>query len=266
MKKENKAKTIIAQVYYNILSIIIYLKGRLYGSKYNRHNANKIPIIINNRNRLEYLLQLIKFLEKSNCLNIIILDNDSTYEPLINYYKTCPYRVLRLNKNMGYMALRNCELWPEIRKNYFVYTDPDVVPTMDCPHDFMQRFFDVLLSNKMCMKVGFSLKIDDLPECYDQKNQVIEWESQFYENKLNDAFYIAKIDTTFALHRPWSNIGHKGLYRHLRSAYPYELRHLPWYEDSSNPTEENRYYKNHAEIGGFWTNGWKNRLLSLSKD
>jgi hypothetical protein len=263
---KNKVKVILAKYYYTILSLMIFLLGKLNGSKYNRNSANQIPIIINNRNRLEYLLQLLKFLEESNCLNIIILDNDSTYEPLMSYYKTCPYRVVRLNKNMGYMALQNCELWPEIRKDYFVYTDPDVVPSNDCPNDFMQVFFDALISNRLCMKVGFSLKIDDLPDYYKQKNQVIEWESQFYESKLNSAFYNAKIDTTFALHRPWSNIGHKGLYKHLRSAYPYEAKHLPWYEDSLNPTIENSFYKDHAEIGGFWTNGWKNKLLRFDKN
>ena len=266
MNKENKFRTIIAEVYYTVLSVLIYIKGRIYGSKYNTDTANQIPIIINNRNRLEYLLQLIKFLEKSNCLNIIILDNNSSYPPLMDYYDKCPYRVVRLKQNIGYMALENCDLWPKIKNDYFVYTDPDVVPINDCPHDFMKIFFDCLNENNLCMKVGFSLKIDDLPDCYSQKNKVIEWESQFYKNKLDNGFYIAKIDTTFALHRPWSNISHKGLYKHFRSETPYEARHLPWYEDSFNPTKENAFYKDHAEIGGFWTNGWKNKLLSFSKD
>jgi hypothetical protein len=261
MLKEKNIKTIIAELYYTLLSVFIYIKGTIYGSKYNLETANQIPIIINNRNRLEYLLKLINFLEKSNCLNIIILDNNSTYPPLLNYYEKCPYRVVRLNQNLGYMALQYCDLWPEIRKDYFVYTDPDVVPIDDCPYDFMKIFFDCLYNNSLCMKVGFSLKIDDLPDCYSNKYKVIEWESQFYRNKLNNGFYIAKIDTTFALHRPWSNIGHKGFYTNFRSAAPYQSRHLPWYENSFDPTDENVFYKKHAEIGGFWTNGWKNNTI-----
>lgn len=263
--KKNKLRHWLAKIYYDCLSIYISFKGRIYGTKFNPSNVNDIPIIINNRNRLTYLIKLLEFLKKCNCSNIIIIDNDSTFPPLLKYYKNCPYQIVFLKKNLGYLALEKSDLWPRIKKDYFVYTDPDVVPVDQCPLDFMKYFFECLQKNSKYMKVGFSLKIDDLPDHYDQKHKVIEWESQFYKEKHGSDFFKAKIDTTFALHRPWSKIGHKGLYKHLRSAFPYEARHLPWYENSLIPTKEDIYYKNHAEIGGFWTNGWKNKLFGLSK-
>ncbi len=262
LSQTNRVRVVIAKFYYFSLSIIIFLKGRIYGSRFNQDNANEIPIIINNRNRLTYLLQLINFLENNNCLNIIIIDNNSTYPPLIEYYSKCPYQVVHLQQNIGYLALERSELWRFIKKDYFVYTDPDVVPINECPNDFMRKFFNILQDHRFFTKIGFSLKIDDLPECYSEKNKVVAWESQFYKNKLDDKLYIGKVDTTFALHRPWSKISYKGRYKHLRSEFPYQARHLPWYEDSLNPTEENNFYKSHAEIGGFWTIGYENRSLA----
>jgi hypothetical protein len=34
---------------------------------------------------------------------------------------------------------------------------------------------------------------------------------------------------------------------HLRSAPPYEARHLPWYQNSSEPTQEDLYYARHSD-------------------
>lgn len=69
-------------------------------------DVKNIPIIINNRNRLTYMKMLISSLEKRGYNNIYIIDNDSTYPPLLDYYsKECIYPVFYLNKNVGYNAL-----------------------------------------------------------------------------------------------------------------------------------------------------------------
>ena len=52
-----------------------------------------IPIVINNYNRITTLLQLINGLESRGYRNIYIIDNKSTYPPLLEYYKNCPYTV-----------------------------------------------------------------------------------------------------------------------------------------------------------------------------
>ena len=49
-------------------------------------DVKNIPIIINNRNRLTYMKMLISSLEKRGYNNIYIIDNDSTYPPLLDYY------------------------------------------------------------------------------------------------------------------------------------------------------------------------------------
>ena len=60
------------------------------------NNATEIPIIINNFNRLSTLKELLTSLEQRGYNNIHILDNASTYPPLLAYYKTCPYEVIFL--------------------------------------------------------------------------------------------------------------------------------------------------------------------------
>ena len=87
-----------------------------------------------------------------------------------------------------------------------------------------------------------------------KKQSVIIHESKFWNKKIEDNCFLAPIDTTFALHRPYSRIStYRG--KMVRGGYPYQLHHLPWYLDSNNLPEEEKYYIKHATIGGHWTNG-----------
>jgi hypothetical protein len=42
------------------------------------------------------LIELVDWLERIGCQEIILLDNDSAYEPLLDYYRTTPHIVLTL--------------------------------------------------------------------------------------------------------------------------------------------------------------------------
>ncbi|WDF59114.1 glycosyltransferase family 2 protein [Flavobacterium sp. KACC 22758] len=221
----------------------------IYPSKIS--DVKQIPIIINNRNRFEYLLQLINSLENRGYNNIFIIDNDSTYPPLIDYYKTCKYKVFMLGKNVGHLAMWETDIYKNFIKDYYVYTDSDVVPIEECPVDFLELFWKTLKQKPYVQKVGFSLKIDDLPNSFKNKEEVINWEKQFYEIKVNDNFFEALIDTTFALYRPFMKAGKGGLM--YRSAFPYQAHHKPWYVDSKNLSYEENYYIEHAVTSTHWT-------------
>lgn len=216
-------------------------------------SAYEIPIVINNRNRFTFLKMQVDALVKRGYTNLYILDNNSTYPPLLEYYKTVPAKVIFLGKNLGYDALEKIPLYDEVRKSYFVYTDSDVVPVEDCPDNFMEYFLSLLKKYPHIQKVGFSLKIDDLPDYFDKKKQVIDWEQNFFTKKIGNDFE-APIDTTFALHRPFAMLSTKGPYKNIRTRYPYEARHMPWYNDSANLQEEEKYYINSVEIGTHWSN------------
>ena len=250
MVNEN-IKKVLRPLFYWIEARYYNFMGFLFRSKIS--DSKKIPIIINNRNRITFLLELIKNLEKRGYFNIYIIDNNSSYLPLLEYYKNCPYHVYRLDKNVGYLALWKTDIYKTFIKDFYVYTDSDVVPIDECPDDFMDFFLTTIKKYKSVEKVGFSLKIDDLPDSFSKRNKVIEWEQRFYEKKVDELLYLAPIDTTFALYRPFINKEEKYSHQTFRTAFPYSARHLPWYIDSSNLTEEENYYIENATTSTHWT-------------
>ena len=78
---------------------------------------------------------------------IIILDNNSDYKPLLEYYQKTKYKVIYLRKNIGHKALWQSKLYNKYKWNYFIYTDPDVLPIQECPLDFVFHFKKILSFN-----------------------------------------------------------------------------------------------------------------------
>ena len=172
----------------------------------------KIPIVIISYNRLECLKQLVEYLEQRDYLNIIILDNGSTYDPLLRYLTTLSYRVEHMNRNYGHLALWKSGFINNLKDQYYVLTDPDILPIEECPDEFMEHFSLLMEQFSEYKKIGFSLKIDDLPDHYPLKNEVLAWEKQFWDYEFVEGCYVAPIDTTFALYHPthpggWSDTG-----------------------------------------------------------
>lgn len=208
----------------------------------------EIPVIINNRNRYSYLLLLISWLEKAGMKNIIILDNDSSYPPLLEYYRNTTHRVVKLGENVGHLALWKSNVYQEIRRGYYIYSDPDLVPAEDCPDDLVKRLLEVLRMYPMADKVGAGLKIDDLPDHFAKKTEVLNWEKKFWEKEIAPGVFDAEVDTTFAIYRPYTN-GALWVGKSLRTGSPYVIKHLPWYENSQAPDEESRFYSANIRKG-----------------
>jgi hypothetical protein len=211
-------------------------------------DSYKVPIIINNRNRYTYLLQLINWLENNNYKNIIILDNDSTFPELLEYYKITKHRVVYLNANVGYMALWQTPIFNEFKKDFYVYTDPDVIPGESCPQNIVFKMYEILKKYNSIEKLGVALRIDDLPDHYKNKAAVIMDEKRFWKTQISQNVYNAPVDTTFSLYKPLA-YGNSEQCVAYRLAGNYTFRHLPWYEDSLNPTSENKYYIDHVKKG-----------------
>jgi hypothetical protein len=250
--------------YYRILGSVSFLLEILRPSKI--FDYKQIPIIINNFNRLDSMKLLIESLEKRGYTNIYIIDNLSTYPPLLKYYDTSCHQVFRLDRNIGMTALWESGIYRKFKNDFFVYTDSDVVPVDECPDDFLLFFLKTLKKYRLAQKVGFSLKIDDLPDCYAMKNEVISWEKQFFGRKRGDLLYYAPIDTTFALYRPRGKRKHANFNIEMyRAAFPYMARHLPWYIDSENPDDENRYYISQTLVKTSWSKKGKEILENAGR-
>lgn len=219
-----------------------------------------LPIFINCRDRVDCLSRLVTWLCTSGYDNIILIDNASTYPPLLRYYETIRaegVRVVRLGSNLGHTALwasRLLELL-DIRTPY-VYTDPDVLPTEACPAQFLQAFLRVLQEHPLISKVGAALAYEDLT--YEYRERKAKNERRFYHVPLGGDAYYANVDTTFALYRD-ARFYHRG--PAIRMAGPYTFRHLPWYYDSDHLPEDESYYLAHAN-GSSSTKAWMEKKVA----
>lgn len=205
--------------------------------------ARSVPVFINVRDRLEPLTRLLDWLSRAGHNNITLINVASSYPPLLKFLSACPYRVVNTKRNLGPSALWMMhDVKTVIRKEWFVYTDSDVVPREDCPLDAVAYLYQLLQRFPNYLKAGLGLCLDDLSDRYRQKQKVIEWESGLYGRELIPGVFQADVDTTFALYRPCAPCGCPA----LRTRGLYEARHAPWYIDSANPDEEEIYYHAHA--------------------
>ncbi len=215
------------------------------------NDITSIPVIINNFNRYEYLLKLISWLEANGIRNIHIIDNCSSYKPLLEYYKSTPYTVYRLDNNVGHLALWKTIIYKKFHGSHYIYTDPDVLPVHNNALEAINFLIEKLRIYKQYDKIGFGLKIDDLPSHYPLKEKVIKWEKQFWENMVEHDIYDASIDTTFALYRPNCKGGAE--LKALRTGGRFVARHLPWYIDPKNLSEEEKFYIENASSSSSWS-------------
>lgn len=193
-------------------------------------------------------------------IDITIIDSASSFPPLLEYYaelesKRVPsyfwksVQIIRLPTNRGNYAIWDSD-FDYLRQPPFIYTDSDVAPCLHCPHDaidFLLRVAETQPAN--VQKIGLSLRIDDIPNHYSPAPDVRKWEAQFWENPIGLMdrvwLYKAGTGTTFALYlddKPHSFTG-------IRVGHPYSARHYPWYADSENPSDEDRYFDEHAGAG-----------------
>lgn len=215
-------------------------------------DVRNIPVIINNRNRLEYLQMLLKWLDRMGMTHVIILDNDSTYPALLEFYQSCPHKVVFLKKNVGPRALWETKELQKYTQDYYIYTDPDVVPDESVQLQGIELMYKTLHSKFAIDKIGLALRIDNLPDTFSLKKDVIGWESGFWTKPVSPQFFSAPVDTTFALYAPYAMGG--GECKAYRTNFPNVASHMPWYENSQQPKPEDEYYRKHAAAqNSHWT-------------
>jgi hypothetical protein len=209
-------------------------------------SGDQFPTFIPVRDRLTPLLQLLAWLEAVGQQDIWLIDNASTYPPLLGFLSQTEHRVVRLDHNLGH---RSPWLSGSVQRHaagrFFVVSDPDVVPDPQCPPDALDHFRALFDLHPDADKIGFGLRIDDLPEEYPLAQAVREWEARFWTVPIGAGLYRADIDTTFAMYRPLDR-RHDDT-RALRTGPPYVARHLPWYVDPARLSAEDRYYREHAD-------------------
>jgi hypothetical protein len=187
----------------------------------------------------------------------VIIDNASTYPPLLEWLgRQDRVPIIRMAANYGPRAAWTLGLDQHER---FVITDGDL-DLSQIPDDALAVIAEGFSEDPAAHKVGFSLRIDDLPADGPLTAAVREWESRYWTQPLGNRYYRADIDTTFAMYdmrRPGNAYGPA-----LRTAPPYAARHIPWYWTKDAVTGEIRYYlKALANAVGART--WSPRLVTL---
>ncbi len=172
-------------------------------------------------------------------LEPIFIDNNSDYPPLLEYYKKTKYEVLRLNTNYGHTVIWQYPVLANLGiTGRFILTDPDL-DLSNVPEDFLQVMENGLNKFPDYDKCGLSIEVNDLPDD-DEGNLINEIEYKYWHEPLDDLYFYADTDTTFAMYR-----SEKVPYSHsaIRINRPYTCKHIPWYyRDYTKLPKDERYY------------------------
>jgi hypothetical protein len=208
------------------------------------------PIFVTCRDRVRYLRELVEWLEAAGHERIVLLDNDSSYEPLVDYLDASRHEVVRLGRNYGARALWDAGLAPS---EPFVLTDPDLLPIAECPSDAIEHLAELLERHPKYPKAGLGLYLDDVPWTREGHE---DWERSLVSRQIEPGAFDSLVDTTFALYRP--DAPPNDLLA-IRTGFPYQARHMSasWYPELHSAEDD--YYLSRA-IGGPQGSSWKGSL------
>ena len=214
------------------------------------------PVLIIAFNNFTYVKNMIQQLRSLTIKKIIVVDNGSTYKPLLDFYKHNRvqqwFSLIEMNKNHGHRVV--VDQLSSVLPDVFVVTDPDLQMSPKTPRDFLSRFLDISRRHQ-AGKVGVALDISANEKFRDnlttvQGQTIREWESQFWRHRLTDPtyeLYDAAVDTTFALYNKQFSQS-----KHIRVAGDFVAKHLPWYIEDQLPEDEKQFYLNSANCASWY--------------
>jgi hypothetical protein len=202
-----------------------------------------IPVIINNRDLLTWTKSMVdKIKTLDNVGDIIIVDNSSTYQPLLDWYETKPCEIIKIN-NLGHTAPWESGLISKLNKPYVV-TDPDL-GIDNLPKNTLIVLEEKLKQMSDLGKIGLKLDWESVKNTSPYYNHLQTYDRTRWANSriINDVYIDVHIDTTFALYNTINYFIGGGS---LNS--PYIAKHYPWEftHNERNNNEEFSYYINNA--------------------
>jgi FkbM family methyltransferase len=211
---------------------------------------NLVPIIIPTFNNPTFLKSMVTQLEALNCVNIMIVDNASTFPAMLQYLEQLSRRmeVLYMPDNAGPRRVWTDAAFFKKLPKVFCVTDPDLQLNAEMPLNFTDCLF--ALSEKYKMgKVGLALDIADVQALReddyrigDRDYKIWEWESQFWQTEVESDVFVALVDTTFALYNK-NYFDPSAPLNALRVGGKFTCQHLPWLKSYSLPDDEVAFYR-----------------------
>lgn len=209
-----------------------------------------IPLIIPVYNQLTYLKNLINWFRWYAPENpIYIVDNRSTYQPLLDFYKKGLDEKLHIYSENTFIPNMTDFIQRFIKTKYefYIISDPDIMPHPSIPGNFIE-ILKGYIENHGFHRAGFNLIIDDLPDNLHQKEMIINNEKEFLKNQVTSfgSFpgYKAPIDTTFCMYTTKNSGWHapmngKDWGNCLRI---FKAFHLGWNIDADHLNDEMKNY------------------------
>lgn len=217
-----------------------------------------IPIFINNKENLTDTKGLVEDLLQRGYTNIQIMDNDSDYPPLLEWYADCPVKVHKF-PNYGDKCFWNSGLVNDYYKNpYLVHSTSDIRLNPKTPDNFIEIMIEKLEKYPSFPKIGLALALD-FPEESEYQIWSKDWEQQFWVKKIEEDLYDAHVDTTFNVFRPGPHT-----YQAMRIAGDFTARHMTWYINFNKPLpDQEQYYLNKANDESFYKRYYLKHLQKL---
>lgn len=216
-----------------------------------RQAKNFVPIIIPTFNNPTFLRGMIEQLQARQCTNIEVIDNGSTYPPMLDYLGHLEKRRVKVTYMADNAGPRRVWTDPDFFNSLpqvFCVTDPDLRFQEAMPIDFIEQLYE-LSEKRRCGKVGLALDIS-CPETLLQREFLIgseyytiwDWEKRFWSVEVEPGVYDAPIDTTFALYnKSYFDRGRPD--QALRVSGAFTCKHLPWLREFSLPADEADFYQ-----------------------
>jgi hypothetical protein len=191
-----------------------------------------LPIVVIAWNNLFFVKRFIaQLLRLPN--PIIILDNNSEYTPLLDYYGSIKQEIgdridiRRLDQNYGHKVY---QILGHTLPDVYILSDPDLQLNQDMPINVGEQLLRI--SNRYRSgRIGLALDISDHAKFIDGSygRLVYSIESGYYRTALPDPeyqLYRAPTDTTFCLINRMYNESIV-----IRVGGVFTAKHLPWYNN-----------------------------------
>jgi hypothetical protein len=176
---------------------------------YRGGNHHKTPVFIMAYNQYTYVKSMVDQLMKYPNLQLYIIDNKSTYPPLVEYLKTIDgkhgVKVLYQDKNYGHKVYERPDIIA-LGGDKYIVTDPDLLLNDKLPHNFVDILSE-LSDQYKTNKIGFALDIKnniDMSKFLDSSKTITidSNEAKYWKDRIEHPtyeLYKAPIDTTFSL-------------------------------------------------------------------
>jgi len=196
------------------------------------------PIYLTNMNRLTTTKKMVEDLFRLNGnAKINIIDNASTYPPLLEWYDEIKndVNIIRQETNLGPWTFFYSGHAPKCTEDFYIYSDADLELNPNMPSNWQEIMMEYY--KKYNRKASLVLRLDDVPESK-MKKKIMNHQSVCWYPTEEENVYKAITDMTFSFDA--KSAGYR--YESVRIGENFACRHIPWYLDANNLPEEEKYY------------------------